>query len=58
MRRKLKARLYAFIRPLFVKRVDINEDYECMSCREPVLQRDLFCSDRCREYARAEGWWA
>lgn len=47
IRWKLLALFYSIIRPLFVKEVDSNEDYECGYCRKPVLKRYLFCSEEC-----------
>lgn len=47
MRRRLKAWLFRLVRPLFVKDVDTNEDYECVICGEPVLRRHLTCSREC-----------
>lgn len=38
---------YDLIRPLFVKDVDPNEDYNCIRCGWPVLRRQLFCSKAC-----------
>lgn len=56
MRRKIKAWLYGIIRPLFVQRIDRNEDFLCCQCLEPVLRRDLFCSRECYEKAGLEPW--
>lgn len=47
LRRRVKALLFRIVRPLFVKDVDRNEDYECVECGEPVLRRDLVCSEEC-----------
>ena len=48
MRRIIKAVAYKIVRPLFVRDVDPNEDYECVVCGEPVLRRYLTCSEPCR----------
>lgn len=45
--RSMKKLLYDLIRPLFVNRVDPNEDFNCIDCGEPVLRRVLFCSKKC-----------
>lgn len=47
LRRRAKAWLFRLARPAFVRDVDPNEDYECVACGEPVLRRDLYCSDEC-----------
>ena len=44
---KIKAWLYKLIRPLFVKNINPNEDFICMTCCAPVLRRYLFCSVKC-----------
>ncbi len=44
---KIQEKFYKLIRPLFVKDVDLNEDYNCMQCDKPVLRRFLFCSEKC-----------
>lgn len=36
-------KFFSLIRPLFVDRVDPNEDYLCISCGHPVLTRTLYC---------------
>ena len=46
---KVKAWFYKLIRPVFVKDVHPNEDYECVICGEPVLRRYLTCSKKCAD---------
>lgn len=41
--------LYKMIRPLFVKNIDPNEDFYCVYCNKPVLERYIFCSKECSE---------
>jgi hypothetical protein len=50
IRRFVKALFFKMIRPLFVKDIDPNEDYNCITCNEPVLYRDLYCSQECYDY--------
>lgn len=47
--REYKAAFFTWIRPLFVRDIDPNEDFICGSCGEPVLRRDLTCSKACSE---------
>ena len=44
---RLLAAWHKLIRPLFVKDIDVNEDFECGNCRRPLLGRVLFCSEAC-----------
>ena len=44
-----KTYFFKLIRPFFVKDIDPNEDYNCMTCNEPVLRRYLHCSVKCSE---------
>lgn len=45
---------YNLIRPLFVKNLDENEDFLCCYCNKPILNRDLFCSERCQMWFNIE----
>lgn len=45
--RKVKALFFNLIRPLFVANIDPNEDFDCIICVEPVLRRQLVCSQKC-----------
>lgn len=48
---------FNLIRPLFVRRIDSNEDFNCGSCGKPVLKRVLFCSVTClREFDEKTGF--
>lgn len=48
----MKKFIFDLIRPLFVKDIDPNEDYNCMECGTPVLRRILYCSTKCsRKFA-------
>ncbi len=51
---KILARFYKLIRPLFVEDIDPNEDFECIYCRRPSLDRILYCSDNCFKNHLAE----
>lgn len=44
---RVLAVFYRVIRPLFVRDVDPNEDYNCTMCCKPVLRRYLTCSKKC-----------
>lgn len=44
---RLLAVFHKLIRPLFVKGIDPNEDFECGNCRRPLLKRFLTCSEAC-----------
>lgn len=46
---KLLDIFYEIIRFLFVKNIDINEDFNCGMCNKPVLRRYLFCSIKCEK---------
>ena len=48
-RRKWWVRAVAMelIRPLVVRGVDCNEDFNCGFCSKPVLRRFLYCSTKC-----------
>ena len=48
LKTKFKKHFYKLIRPLFVKRIDLNEDFVCCECGEPVLKRSIFCSSGCK----------
>lgn len=55
--RKIKSTLYSWIRPFFVKDIDINEDFTCLICGGPVLRRYLLCSSKkCLKRARDMEW--
>lgn len=45
--RWLHAWFFKLIRPMFVKDIDPNEDFACIWCSRPVLERVLFCSAKC-----------
>ena len=49
MRIFIKTLIFRLIRPLFVKDICVNEDFECVECGEPVLKRMLYCSKKCYE---------
>lgn len=49
LRRRIKARVFKIMRPIFVPDVDPREDFNCGHCGEPVLTRVLVCSDACGE---------
>ena len=44
---KLKSLFFKLIRPLFVEDIDLNENFNCVICDEPVLKRYLTCSQQC-----------
>lgn len=47
LRWRVLAAFYALVRPLVVRRLDANEDFECVQCGKPVLRRFLTCSRAC-----------
>ena len=47
--RPLRARIFQIIRPLFVKGIDPNEDFNCIECGCPVLLRHLYCGPCARD---------
>lgn len=51
----LRKFFFDLIRPLFVRDVSPNEDFECCECQRPVLRRVLFCSRSCHE-AHSARW--
>ena len=54
MRKRFKSFIFETIRPLYVKDIDINEDFFCMRCCEPVLGRTLYCSTKCYQLSTIE----
>lgn len=46
---RIRERFFKTIRPLFVRDIDRNEDFNCCKCNKPVLRRFLFCSIECSE---------
>ena len=51
----IKRAVFAVLRPVVVPDWNMNEDYFCVMCREPVLRRFLTCSRRCGELFNALG---
>jgi hypothetical protein len=43
----MKRFLFKLIRPLFVKNISPNEDFDCVTCGKPLLRRYLACSEKC-----------
>ena len=60
--RRILARVYRAIRPLFVRDVDPNEDYECIQCGYPMVGRwrvgCLECEAAFAWHAMLEGQYA
>ena len=46
---RIKASFFKLIRPLFVKDLDVYEDFECEACGNPVLKRYFYCSKECSD---------
>jgi hypothetical protein len=54
---KLLDSFYEIIRPLFIKNIDLNEDYYCGWCCKPVLKRYIFCSVKCSDADEKDAEW-
>ncbi len=46
---RLKRKFYNFIRKMFWKSYDPNEDFSCGNCGKEMLRRFLYCSVECSE---------
>lgn len=51
----LRKFFFNLIRPLFVRNMAPNEDFNCTECGQPVLRRVLFCSRGCHN-AHSARW--